>query len=149
MTEEKYLDYFEPQNFTNGVPTSQSEVIDMIKSDQFKQHTDMCRGELSGPEKKDERREYKVKHFPLVTFAGTFTSPRSKKTLLKHSGQLSIDFDEYEKEKSDELFEELKKDPYIHILFRSPSYGLKAIIKIPLVKSDEEYKEYLASGALE
>ena len=140
--EEVYIDYFGCKNFTNGKPMNQKEILDIIRSKEFKEHTDVCRIDLNGEDKKDERRTYKTNNFPLVTFGGTFTTPRSKKTLLNHSGQASIDFDEYNKEKCDLLFEKLKEDPYIHILFRSPSYGLKAIIKIPNVKSDVEYKEY-------
>ena len=136
------IDYFEANDFVNGNPTNQEEILNLIKSDKFKKVTDICRGELSGSVNKDKRREFKTKNLPLITFGGVFNRPRSKKTLKQHSGQASIDFDEYNKEKSDALFEKVKKDEYIHILFRSPSYGLKAIIKIPLCKTDEEYKKY-------
>jgi len=38
------------------------------------------------------------------------------------------------------------KDKYTHLPFVSPSgKGLKCIIKIPEVKSDEEYKQYWIS----
>ena len=140
--DEIQIDYFKVKDFVNGNPIKQDEVIDIIKSNRFKKITDICRGELSGSINKDKRRVFKTKNLPLVTFGGIFNRPRSKKTLKQHSGQASIDFDEYNKEKSDILFKKLKKDEYIHILFKSPSYGLKAIIKIPLCKTDEEYKKY-------
>lgn len=136
------LDYFKAGEFANGTPIKQADIINLIKSDKFKKDTDICRGELSGSKNKDRRREYKTKNLPLVTFGGTFNNPRSKASLKQHSGQASIDFDEYDKEKSDALFEDLKKDKYCHVIFKSPSYGLKVIVKIPMVDTDERYKDY-------
>ena len=136
------ISYFNSENFIHGLPTPQDEVLDIIKSDRYKHETDILRNKLAGDEKKDERRNYKTSKLPLVTFGGIFNKPRSKANLKQHSGQASIDFDEYDKTKSDNLFEQLKNDKYVHIMFRSPSYGIKVIVKIPIVKSDEEYKQY-------
>jgi len=136
------ISYFNPENFIHGLPTPQDEVLDIIKSDRYKRETNILRNKLAGNENKDIRRNFKTHNLSLVTFGGTFNKPRSKANLKQHSGQASIDFDEYDKTKSDNLFEQLKKDKFVHIMFRSPSYGLKVIVKIPIVKSDEEYKSY-------
>lgn len=73
-----------------------------------------------------------------VTFCGTFTT-RKKDALKQGSGLAILDFD-----KLDNLLEykeNLKSNPLIFACWISPSgNGLKALIRIPIIQSDEDYK---------
>ena len=73
-----------------------------------------------------------------ITFCGTFTT-RKKDALKQGSGLAILDFD-----KLDNLLEykeKLKSNPLIFACWISPSgNGLKALIRIPIIQSDEDYK---------
>lgn len=88
---------------------------------------------------KDKRDKIKSK-LDYVCFAGSF-SERSKNGLIKASGLACLDLDHIEN--LEKVKEDLSKDVYTHLLFISPGGdGLKLVVKIPLVSSDEEYKSY-------
>lgn len=75
---------------------------------------------------------------PGIGFAGTF-SKRSNDSLIDASGLMCLDFDNVN------ILPE-KLSPYVLAKFLSPSgTGLKALIKIPIVKNDKQYKEYFAA----
>ena len=80
---------------------------------------------------KSERNELK-KQLPAICFSGEFNK-RNDNSLVKHSGLICLDFDDYEKKK--ELLqdkERLSKDKYVYSVFVSPSgNGLKVLVKIP------------------
>lgn len=75
---------------------------------------------------------------PAVTFCGVFTS-RKKENLKLGSGLAILDFD-----KISNVFEfknTLKSNDYVFSCWISPSgNGLKALVKIPVIKDDAEYK---------
>lgn len=110
------------------------EVIDLIASDKFKDHTDYLRNESS----EVKRREYKQKNLPAITFGGTFKY-RTKDKLQKHSGFACLDIDDYNIDIND-MKNKLSGDEYVYCVFTSPSGGIKIIVKIPIVENDEEYK---------
>lgn len=93
---------------------------------------------------KEKNKKNKLKEgLSYVTFAGTFKK-RSNKELIKSSGFACFDIDDINNLK--EIKQKIIKDKYTHLLFVSPSgNGLKCIVKIPEVKSDEEYKKYWLS----
>lgn len=113
------------------------EVFKVIRSDKYKpQITKVFKGD------KEAKSE-----LPCIVFGGEF-GYRSKESLIEASGYAVLDFD-YTKDMTDpvsaakELKEILKRDNYIHAVMMSPSYkGVKALVKIPKVESDEEYKSY-------
>lgn len=75
---------------------------------------------------------------PGVTF-GCLLQDRS--TLIKASGFACLDFDKVNN--LNELKEGLKGSNYIYSFWISPSgNGIKALVKIPIVESKEEYKQY-------
>lgn len=75
---------------------------------------------------------------PAVTFGGLL---QDRSTLLKASGVACLDFDKVEN--LNELKEGLRASKYIYSYWVSPSgNGIKALIKIPIVKNKEEYKQY-------
>jgi len=80
---------------------------------------------------KSERNELK-KQLPAICFSGEFNK-RNDNSLVKHSGLICLDFDDYEKKK--EMLqdkERLSKDKYVYSVFVSPSgNGLKVLVKIP------------------
>lgn len=80
---------------------------------------------------------------PVILFNGQFNK-RSKEGLINGSGLAVLDFDDVDS--LSVLGEKLKNDPYIYSFFLSPSgNGYKALMRIPIVKSDEEFKEYFAA----
>lgn len=91
---------------------------------------------------KETFKEFKKK-LPIATFGGTFSS-RSKNGLMKHSGLLTLDFDDITA--PIELKADLVSRPYVYSCFISPSgKGVKALVKIPICESDKEYKEYYSA----
>lgn len=93
--------------------------------------------------KKKSQRDLLKQKLSYVTFAGTFVK-RGKKHLIKGSGYATFDLDGV-----DNLFklkEQIIKNEYTHLCFTSPSgNGLKFLVKIPKIESDEEYKKYWIS----
>ena len=83
-------------------------------------------------EKDKSKRNDLKKMLPAICFSGTFNK-RNDTSLLKHSGLICLDFDNYEKTKEmQEDKDKLSKDKYIYSVFVSPSgKGLKALVKIP------------------
>lgn len=79
---------------------------------------------------------------PVVIFGGTFKERRSS-ALKKASGLMVLDFDCDSESESKRVEEICKNDEYIWAYFRSTrGLGWKALVQIPEVKSDAEYKEY-------
>ncbi len=115
------------------------EVIELIKKDpKIKKDCEYLRGEKD----KSIRSKYKINHLSSVTLAGEF-SHRSKKGLIKSSGLACLDIDIYNKDLT-ELKQEINKNPCVALSFISPSGGLKVVVRIPVVKTAEEYdKSYL------
>ena len=113
-----------------------NKVIEMLKEP--KPLIDKIRAEPD----KDKRMKLK-EGLHYVTFGGTFTT-RKNENLIKSSGYACFDVDEI---KDIETLEKMKKryidNEYTHFCFVSPSgNGLKFVVKIPKVKSNEEYKQY-------
>lgn len=91
----------------------------------------------------DEEKQNKMKgELPVVIFGGSFEH-RSKNKLRQASGLASLDFDCYTKAESEKIKAMLENDKYIFSFFRSTrGLGWKALVRIPVVESDEEYKKY-------
>jgi hypothetical protein len=83
---------------------------------------------------KDENEQQRLKKtLPGVTFCGRFKHRKSDK-LIQSTGLVILDFDE--KGVVPEMSE------YFYSLFKSPRGGYKALVKIPQVKNDSEFKQY-------
>lgn len=83
------------------------------------------------------RKDLKPK-LPGDVFGGYF---KDRTTLIKPSGLACVDYDKVKSLKY--LIAELKKSKFILAFWLSPSgNGLKALVRIPLVKSKAEYKQY-------
>lgn len=83
------------------------------------------------------------KTLPGVTFCGTFIQRRANK-LLASSGLVILDFDSVES--VSDLRATLMGDEFIYSVFVSPrGNGLKALVRIPIVKDDAEFKTYFFS----
>ena len=83
-------------------------------------------------EKDKSKRNDLKKMLPAICFSGTFNK-RNDTSLLKHSGLICLDFDNYEKTKEmQDDKDKLSKDKYVYSVFVSPSgKGLKVLVKIP------------------
>jgi hypothetical protein len=106
------------------------EVFDLIRSNTYQDITEKLRIHPD-PAK---AREYKANRFNYVTFSGTF-SKRNDKSLLKHSGLITIDFDHIPDIPL--LKQQLLQDEYFEteLMFVSPSgAGLKWVITIDLTE---------------
>ena len=85
-----------------------------------------------------QAKKYKATWFHYVTFSGTF-SKRSDNSLIKHSGLLTIDFDDLPDPRA--LKEKLLRDEYFEteLIFVSPSgKGLKWIIPMDLARASHQ-----------
>lgn len=79
---------------------------------------------------------------PVVIFGGTFNERRSSE-LKEASGLMVLDFDCDTQSESERIEQICKHDDYIWAYFRSTrGLGWKALVQIPKVKDDKEYKEY-------
>jgi putative DNA primase/helicase len=110
-----------------------AEAFELITSEKLQNLVEQIRQEKN----KDQRNKLKMQLLPCVTWQGTFTA-RSIKGFAKSSGLACIDFDDYEKGLS--IKNNLMGDKYVLSCFLSPSGGVKAIVKIPEIKNDAEYK---------
>ena len=109
--------------------------LDRIKNGKSEQ---LCK-DLRFSTDKEERKSIKMQ-LPVVTFGGDF-SKRNNASLRKASGLLTLDFDEVQDIPA--LIVELKAHKSIFASWTSPSgNGVKALVKIPIVQDDKEYKEY-------
>lgn len=87
----------------------------------------------------------KKTRLPIVIFGGKF-SRRKNQALERASGLMVLDFDCYTQYESIELRKQLEQDKYIYSLFNSTSgIGYRALVRIPVVSGDEEYKSYFNS----
>lgn len=89
--------------------------------------------------------QYKVakRELPVICFNGIFNS-RSIGGLQEANGLMVLDFDEIDDIPA--LREKLYSLSYVYSVFLSPSgRGLKALIRIPIVSSDEQFKRYFQS----
>lgn len=97
--------------------------------------------ELRNLEDPDEQQKRKIE-LPVVVFGGTF-SERKNSGLIQPSGLMILDFDCYSQAESDKIKDQLDGDEYILSYFKSTrGFGYKALVKIPKVSGDEEYKQY-------
>lgn len=114
-------------------PKDVSFYLDRIQSGTHKNLITDLRAEVNP----DKKKELKSK-LPGVTFCGTFSS-RKKEKLKQGSGLSILDFD-----KLNDAFqfkEDLKSNDFIMAAWISPSgNGVKALVKIPIIENDNEYK---------
>ena len=81
---------------------------------------------------------------PAVTLSIQITRPNGTRKGIKpgefvHSGIVQADFDEHDD--FDALYQELKKDPHVVIVFRSPSGKVKAGLRVaPIPTNREEHR---------
>lgn len=116
-----------------------SKIIDRIRDGASQDIVRAIRSEND----KEERNKLKQK-LPAVCFSGKFNK-RNDSSLIKHSGIMCLDFDNFPTEK--EMLEEkekLTKDRYTFSVFVSPSgLGLKVLVKIP--DEEENHKKFFNS----
>lgn len=124
------------KNIRSKTPINIS-VLDLLH--RFKTEDKNNIASLSAMNKKDY--DAAKKNLPVVTFQGTFEIRRSDK-LLQPSGLLVLDFDNVSLEATKKA---LQSKDFIFSYFISPSgKGIKALVRIPTVKTDAEYKVYFS-----
>lgn len=97
--------------------------------------------QLRALEDKEAQNKRKIE-LPIVIFGGTFES-RNNKSLIESSGLMVLDFDCESEAESEKIHNRIKDDEYIHAYFQSTrGLGWKALVRIPKVKDDAEYKLY-------
>jgi len=110
------------------------EIIDIIKSEKLKHHTDYLRQERV----KEKRDNYKKDNLPGVIFQGKFYA-RANNKIFQASGLTTIDIDEYDGD-INKIKQEVIKEKNVFLVFVSPSGALKLVIKTPIIENDEDYK---------
>lgn len=109
--------------------------LDRIRTGAVKKTVDEVRSKLTKAEKNEVKKKLGV-----VTFAGTFHK-RSKDQLKEASGLVILDVDGVSDLKT--IKDRLIKDKFVYACWISPSGdGLKFLVRIPTVESDEEYKSF-------
>ena len=91
----------------------------------------------------DVEKQYKMKlSLPVVIFGGKFEK-RKNKALQKASGLVVLDFDCETNAERQKIKTILDNDKYILSYFTSTrGMGWKALVRIPKVESDKEFKQY-------
>lgn len=120
----------QPINIFNGVLDNDcSHIVTMrgalkgIKEGNWRDEIEWYRQETD----KTERESVK-KRFPGVTFSGTFKERRLDRNLDYYTGVLVIDIDKKDMESTyEEIFECVKRTPFVFCAFESPSHGIKAL----------------------
>lgn len=94
-------------------------------------------------EETDEKRQQQMKiELPVVIFGGKFSS-RNNDSLQESSGLVVLDFDCKSKAEREKIKNILDNDKYIYSYFTSTrGMGWKALVQIPKVKNDKEFKHY-------
>lgn len=109
--------------------------LDRIRTGAVKKTVEEVRVKLTKAEKNEVKKKLGV-----VTFAGTFHK-RAKDQLKEASGFVILDVDGVTDLKA--VKERLIKDKFVYACWISPSGdGLKFLVRIPTVESDEEYKSF-------
>lgn len=124
-----------------GNPREVLFYLERIKDGAVKSEVEKVRSALS-KEDKDKAKG----SLTAVTFCGVFKT-RSKNGLKAASGLAILDFDKFENfDEVNKCKDQLKEDKYIFSVWVSPSgNGLKALVKIPVVDSNEAYTSYYLS----
>lgn len=119
-----------------GLSTTVEDEINRIKSGYCRHEIQTIRT-TNNPSVKEEIKS----NLPVVTWGGKFLG---RSTLIEPSGLACMDFDKVGDAKT--LKSELSKSKYLFACWTSPSgNGVKALIRIPEVKTKREYTErYLA-----
>lgn len=134
----KKFSYFE-NGITNVIPKKEITLKDFLEL--IKQDSPLIESIRNAPDK--ETKDRLKRRLSYVTFGGTFEK-RSIKALKQSSGYACFDFDDVKDLTG--LKKRLSENMFSHLLFISPSgKGIKMIVKIPPVKSNEEYKQYWES----
>jgi hypothetical protein len=129
---------------SNIYPSESKSLLDVysiIKSPDLAKETKLFRSIND----KSNARKYKATNFDYVTFSGIFSNRRDR-SLISHSGLLTIDFDNIIN--TQELSENLLHDQYFEteLHFTSPSgNGLKWII--PIDTKEVSHQEYFKAVA--
>ena len=111
-------------------------ILNDIKNGKYKEQIKNVRLLINDKPKRDLEK----KKLPLVSFGGVFQT-RSNSKLLQGSGFAMLDFDHVKDLET--LKRDVNADSYTFSSFISPSGdGLKVLVKIPLVDSDEAYKSF-------
>lgn len=124
---ENYAKVSEPNNIKLSI------ILERFKTDQ---------NGITEMQKRDNFKELK-KTLPIACFGGKFNH-RSKHGLISHSSMLVLDFDNVSDIRATK--KKIIENKWVISCFVSPSgNGLKVLVKIPVVKTDKEYKEYFTA----
>ena len=133
--EDKLFSYYEG-GITNTIPTRQINFEEFLE---FLQEDSELKSKIREEKDKDKRQQLK-RGLPYITFSGIF-STRGKTNLIESSGYACFDVDDIQDR--EKVLDRIISDKYTFCCWESPSgAGLKFLVKIPFVKSDEEYKKY-------
>ena len=118
----------------NGTPVKKitvDEFISGVKHGEWKKEAEF----ISSIADKNERNDVKRNQASCVTISGLFTY-RKQDSIIKHSGFICIDFDDFDFEK----YNDIKADCYTYASFRSVSgRGIAVIVRVDPEKHSESF----------
>lgn len=115
--------------YSKGTTVSVDKVLDRIRTGIGIKDTI---AKIRASNSEDEQQALK-KTLPAVTFGGVFRTRRIEH-LIEASGLMVLDFDTPGVVPDD--------SEYFYALWKSPRGGYKALVKIPVVESDQQFKQY-------
>ena len=129
------ITYYKKYNNTVGNKVDLFKSLEQIKNGTYFEQIKLVRLQTDKKE-----RDLEKKKLPLLGFGGVFKT-RSNNNLISPSGIAVLDFDGVDD--LQRLINDVNSDQYTFSSFISPSgNGLKVLVKIPPVGSDEGYKSF-------
>ncbi|GHU15077.1 hypothetical protein FACS1894163_00620 [Spirochaetia bacterium] len=125
------------------------DFLESIRSEAHNEFIKKLRKYLADNDKK--RYDQEKIRLPSVSFSGFFFNKRTLETISNYNGLCIIDIDHVSEEKSQEIFNYFKSDPYVFSYWRSPSgNGIKGLVKfkylmVPETSQDYEYHKHAFS----
>jgi hypothetical protein len=145
------IDFYTSATSTAATATTTLEdLIDAIRSDEFKAKIDKLRASLTAGD--DDGYSVAKKDLQAVSISGTCDGKRKdaiQQGRFTHSGYLQLDFDAVDNIGWTvvEIVEILRAEPRIVAAFVSPSgHGVKGIARIPACKTKEEHAAAFAAA---
>lgn len=130
--------------------TTISDLVDAVRSDEFKPQIDKLRACLAAGD--DDGYSVEKKKLHAVSISGTCDGLRAKAVQegrFTHSGYLQLDFDAVDNIgwEVDEIVHMLQAEPRIVAAFISPSgHGVKGIARIPVCQTKDEHAAAFAAA---
>lgn len=131
-----YKDAFQ----TSGINTHSKTIHELIKSDKLKSTIHQLRTTADLNAKKQLKSQ-----LPCATFYGTFRNDKRAESIQTANGLMIFDYDDLKTAEEASRVKALFRqhyNQYTHLMFVSPSFGVKVAFKTDLLTKDNDYHVY-------